>query len=90
MAQTDLAPAKRWFNGLFAALQSLEDLPERCPIAPEAATHGLNVRQLLYGRSPMVYRILYAVEGDSVYILHIRHAARRSLDESELVAYLPD
>lgn len=37
----------------------------------------LKVRQLLYGRRPQVYRILFAIEGDVVQVLHIRHGRRR-------------
>jgi hypothetical protein len=32
---------------------------------------------LLYGRRPYTYRILFAIEGDVVQVLHIRHARRR-------------
>jgi hypothetical protein len=35
------------------------------------------VRQLLYGRRPHTYRILFTIEGDVVQVLHIRHARRR-------------
>ena len=39
------------------------------------------MRQLLYGRKPHVYRILFTIEGDAVYVLRIRHGRRRRLDE---------
>jgi hypothetical protein len=31
---------------------------------------------LLYGDKPHVYRILFSIEGDIVFILHVRHGAR--------------
>ena len=39
------------------------------------------MRQLLYGRKPHVYRILFTIEGDVVYVLRIRHGRRRHVDE---------
>ena len=36
-------------------------------------------RHLLYGRLPHVYRILFTIDGSTVYILHIRHGSRQPL-----------
>jgi len=68
---------ERWFLALRAAIGSLADLPSRCPMAPENRDAPVEVRQLLYGRRPHTYRVLFAIEGDVVQILHIRHARRR-------------
>lgn len=68
---------KRWFVALRSAIASLANLPSRCPFAPESRDSPVEVRQLLYGRRPHVYRILFAIEGDVVQVLHIRHARRR-------------
>lgn len=68
---------ERWFVALRAAITSLASLPSRCPLAPENRDSPVEVRQLLYGRRPHVYRILFAVEGDVVQVLHIRHGRRR-------------
>ncbi|HMD85225.1 MAG TPA: type II toxin-antitoxin system RelE/ParE family toxin [Terriglobia bacterium] len=69
----------RWFQGLKEAVASLPELPQRCPLAPENAEFPFEGRQLLYGRKPHVYRILFAIEGDTVVVLHIRHARRQPL-----------
>jgi plasmid stabilization system protein ParE len=69
----------RWFEGLEEAIATLADMPERCPFAPENARVPFEVRQLLYGRRPNVYRILFTIEGGTVYILHILHGRRRPL-----------
>jgi len=69
----------RWFEGLERAIGTLADLPERCAIAPENARIPFEVRHLLYGRKPHVYRILFTIENDTVYILHIRHGRRKPL-----------
>jgi len=65
-----------WINGLEAAIYSLRELPERCPIARPFSRQGVEVRLLLYGRRPHAYRIFFRVEGSTVAILHIRHGAR--------------
>ena len=66
--------AVRWFNGLQRAVFTLEVNPHRCPMTPE----NKNLRQLLYGRKPHVYRIIYRIveRPGEVQILHIRHGAR--------------
>ena len=67
-----------WYNGLLAALYSLEQLPGRCPLALESKDSREPVRQLLYGDKHHAYRILFTIRDETVLILHIRHAARRS------------
>ena len=69
----------RWFVGLSEAIQSLSDFPERCPLAAESIRFPFEVRQLLYGNRPHVYRILFTIDGDVVNILHIRHGRRRPM-----------
>jgi len=76
--------AARWYNGLEQAVGALASYPKRCPLAPEARKAKL--RQLLYGKKPHVYRVIYQVdEGRQVvWVLHIRHGARRKLKASDL------
>ncbi|MGV3724800.1 MAG: type II toxin-antitoxin system RelE/ParE family toxin [Actinomycetota bacterium] len=76
--------AGRWQSGLEQAFDSLEQLPARCPLAPEDSAFDVEVRQLLYAS----YRILFTlVDGDddgvadTVRVLHVRHGARRWLDD---------
>jgi hypothetical protein len=49
--------------------------------APETARFPFEVRQLLYGRKPHVYRILFTIEGERVKILHIRHGRREPVSD---------
>ena len=69
----------RWFLALEEAITSLSKLPERCTLAPESTCFPFEVRQLLYGHKPHVYRILFTIDADVVRILHIRHARRRPI-----------
>jgi len=72
--------ASAWFNGLSAAIYSLERFPECGAGIPEA--RGL--RHLAFGKHPHVYRIIYAVDKRNrvVNVLHVRHGSRAPLIES--------
>jgi len=71
-----------WYRGLKDAILRLENAPNRCPQTPE----NPKLRQLLYGRKPYIYRVIYQVleKEHRVLILHIRHGARRPLRKSDL------
>ena len=71
----------RWFRGLDEAIESLSTLPKRCKLAPENASVPFEMRQLLYGNRPHLYRILFTIDADVVYVLRIRHGRRRYFTE---------
>jgi plasmid stabilization system protein ParE len=73
----DSAEAARWFNGLEAAIYTLERFPRRCPVAPESKRTKRRLRHLLYGAKRDVYRIIFEVDErrKTVRILAIRHTA---------------
>jgi plasmid stabilization system protein ParE len=48
--QGSFEQAEKWFNGIIAAIRTLEDLPHRCPVASESEELGQEVRLLLYGK----------------------------------------
>lgn len=45
----------------------------------ESVIFPFEVRHLLYGHPPHVYRILFTIEGNAVFVLHIRHGRRQPL-----------
>jgi plasmid stabilization system protein ParE len=71
----------RWTAALQDAIASLSEFPTRCSLAPENAAFPFEVRHLLYGRKPHVYRILFTIENETVYVLHIRHGRREPLNQ---------
>jgi plasmid stabilization system protein ParE len=79
--------AEKWLAGLFAAILSLEDMPFRCPLIPEADELGFPARQLLYGKGRGVYRIIFDIREEErhVRILRIWHGSRDviTLDDVE-------
>src|SRR5258708_21266194 len=69
----------RWFQGFRKAINSLDTFPERCTLARESDSFPFELRQLLYGRKPHVYRVLFVIEGDTVYILRLRHVPHNAV-----------
>lgn len=69
----------RWFFALQDAITPLAEFPKRCSLAPENTSFPFEVRHLLYGHTPHVYRILFTIENKTVYVLHIRHGRRQPL-----------
>ena len=61
------------------AFRSLERSPLRCSLAPESAFFEEEIRQLIYGK----YRILFTVEGETVFVLRVRHRAQDYLKPEE-------
>jgi len=67
----------RWFEALETAIATLAEFPERCSLAPESRLFPFEVRQLLYGNKPYLYRILFTVQEKTVYVLHVRYGRRQ-------------
>jgi plasmid stabilization system protein ParE len=82
--------AAAWYEGLLEAVFGLEQMPARCPVAPESKDLGMTIRQLLYGKTGSGYRILFAIAYDDstgedvVRILRIRHSARLKATPAEI------
>jgi plasmid stabilization system protein ParE len=73
--------AARWFAGLEKAIAKLGELPGRHPIAEEETERmGISIRQMLYGRRRGVFRLLFSIEGETVVLHSIRHAARGPIE----------
>src|SRR5450432_1566292 len=66
-----------WLESLIGAISALSKFPNRCPLAPEKVNLQFEVRQLFYGDAPNIYRIIFAIWGDVVQVLHIRHGLRQ-------------
>ncbi len=83
LARHNPQAAARWRSGLFWIVENLETEPNRYPAADESVDLGLDVRELLYGRRRGVYRILFTIEGQTVNILRVRHAAQDRLSSED-------
>jgi plasmid stabilization system protein ParE len=76
--------ADRWFRGLMNAVATLQEKPLRCPLAIENDVFSEDVRQLLYGKSKNIYRVLFAIRDTKVHILYVRHSAQAPLTLDEI------
>ncbi|MBE9005948.1 type II toxin-antitoxin system RelE/ParE family toxin [Fortiea sp. LEGE XX443] len=83
---TSSSQASQWYAGLLQAIDSLSQMPKRCPVARENEYFSQEIRQLLYGRGRNSYRILFTIlegtEVSTVGILHIRHTAQQILGKN--------
>jgi plasmid stabilization system protein ParE len=65
------AKALRLVRGIRAKIETLKANPKRCPVDPDSAAYGEEVRMLLYGKRHGKYRVLYAIRGDTVHVLTV-------------------
>ncbi len=87
--QSSFEQAEEWFNGIMAAMRTLEDMPNRCPVADVSEDLGQEVRLLLYGKRNRKYRMYYSIRQrtpstGTVRVFHVRHWARKSLNTDQL------
>jgi plasmid stabilization system protein ParE len=71
--------AAKWFRSLVRKMDGLRSLPHRHPIAPESDEFEEEIRETFLGKRQNKYRILFAIRGNSVHVLHVRHGAREPL-----------
>ena len=77
--------AARWYEGFSDAIRSLEENPERCPVAPENGRFPYEIREMHYGLgSRPTHRAVFTIRPDMVLVLTIRHAAQAELTEDDL------
>jgi plasmid stabilization system protein ParE len=76
-AERSSQAAEKWFVGMQAALDSLKQNPERCPLADENSQFPIELRQLNYGSGRRItHRIVYAIRPSTVVVYAIRHVAQ--------------
>ena len=81
LAERSPAAAGRWYTGLEKAVARLRKMPARHPIAEDESEQvGITLRQMLYGRRPGVFRILFSIEGDTVTLHYVRHSAQGPIE----------
>ncbi|MBD0387101.1 MAG: type II toxin-antitoxin system RelE/ParE family toxin [Nostoc sp. C3-bin3] len=78
------AYADQWFRGLMDTIASLQEKPRRCALALEHEVFSEEVRQLFYGKSKNIYRILFTIREDTVYVLYVRHSSQALLTIDEV------
>lgn len=74
----------RWFRSLMNAIATLQEKPQRCALAVEHEIFLEEVRQLLHGKARNIYRVLFAIRVNTVYVLYVRHSAQAPLTIEDL------
>jgi plasmid stabilization system protein ParE len=62
------ATAARWLDRFQAALQRLDTNPQYCPAARENRKVDVELREILFGKTPNVYRVVFMIDGDTVRV----------------------
>jgi hypothetical protein len=71
--------ADSWLWELSEKITSLSKLPKRCPISSESEAFDVDVRQLIFGNKPHIYRILFSIQEEKVFILRVRSIRQQNL-----------
>jgi plasmid stabilization system protein ParE len=66
-----------WFLGLDDAFASLSEVPERCPLAPEASAFPLGYANSFTAGSRTFIEFSSPIPTEAVTVLHIRHGRRK-------------
>lgn len=83
IAERDVDAADRWLDALYDIIGTLQNFPERCPVAPEGKFCNSEIREIFHGRRHHKYRILFECDQETVIVLHVRHGARLWLGHAE-------
>jgi len=75
---------RRWYAQLIAKLHTLENHPERCPLAAESEDVCQEIREPRLGKRRHKYRILFKISRRSVVILRVWHGARNSITRDDV------
>ena len=62
------AVAMQWYDDIFDHIQTLDNMPTRCPFAPENQYIEDEIRHLLIGN----YRVLFCIQSDTVIIVDFK------------------
>ena len=81
--QASMEQADRWYTGLMDTIGSLSSMPTRCRVIPESLYFETELRQILYGKRHHARRIIFSIEGGTVYVVHYRHGSMPRLKGPE-------
>jgi plasmid stabilization system protein ParE len=78
--------SRRSGTGLFETMFSLDKIPARCPVIPEAIELGYPARHLLYGKGKGIYRIIFDIREDEqhVRVLRVWHSSRDAITAADV------
>jgi plasmid stabilization system protein ParE len=76
--------ATNWRHRIDIVIRALATDADQWPEADEAGDLGIDLRCRLFGRRRHVYRILFTIDGDTVHVHRVIHAAQDRLQPGEI------
>ena len=77
--------AAKWVEEFRAAIDGLQDNPQRHAYARENDYHPIELRQLLFGIGHRhTHRAIFYISDDTVQVVSVRHIAQRNLIPNEV------
>ena len=70
----------QWKTGLAAKFETLETFPKPCGLAPESRFRSFPIYQTFYAK----FRILFVIEDTNVFVITVRHGARKRMTRDEI------
>jgi hypothetical protein len=77
-------PATAWLERFQNSIGTLETRADGYPLAPENRRSPVKLQQMQFGRRANIYRVIYFVTPDAVYVVRILRAQRRFLTRREI------
>ena len=72
--------AEKWLRALYKKIDSLEQMPERCPLARENEYFEETLRHLIFKSHRIIFRIDETKR--LVQVLYVRHAKQQAVGEA--------
>jgi len=73
-----------WRQRIEGVIRALAADADQWVEADEAADLGIDLRCRQFGRRPQVYRVLFTIDGDTVNVHAVRHAAQDRLRPGDI------
>lgn len=68
---------EKWLWAFSEASTSLSKFPRRCAVSPESSALAAEVRELLFGSRRSIFRVLFSIKDEKVFILRVRSTRQR-------------
>lgn len=85
LAERSPEGAAAWFSRCQLAIDELAVIADHCHLCPEGEQTGREIRELIFKtKRGNKYRLLFAIHGQSVFVLHVRGPGQDLLDPDDL------
>ena len=86
LTERSLQGAIAWWNAWESIQKEIRQRPATFGLAPESSRHESDIYQALFKtRRGRVYRVLFAISGDRVNIMHVRGPGQDLVSPDEIV-----